>query len=144
MLKINKIKVKVFILIVVSIVVFIFEFEFGKCVLNKENVCKKKIEAVVKADTYFDFIELREKQNESKLYLLRKARRKTRLKIIPCKSSFQEKVAYLTFDDGPSQDITLIVLNHDSSAGKETTVKVLPSIINDLRSRGYIFKALGE
>lgn len=284
MLKINKIKVKAVILSTISIVVFLAGFEFGKCVFNKENVCKKRIEVAVKTDTYSDFVNLREQQNESKLYFLRKAGRKAMLKIIPCKSSFQEKVAYLTFDDGPSQDITpkvleilrnnnikatffiigknvkgneglvqeeakegdtigchtfshdpnydysspdnmiqdidkgmealrsvlgsdfstkfvrlpggsrgrpknivnavrakgytivdwncltgdaegvhvpvykllsrykctnknestLIILNHDSSAGKETTVQVLPSIINDLRLRGYIFKALGQ
>lgn len=284
MLKINRIKVKIFILVIISICVFCAGFEVGKCFFKKGNVCKKKTEVMVKADTYSDSVDLRERQNESKLYLLRKARRKARLKIIPCKPSFHEKIAYLTFDDGPSQDITpkvleilrnnnikatffiigknvkgsenlvqeevkeghtigchtfshdpnydysspdnmiqdidkgmealrsalgsdfstkfvrfpggsrgrpkniidsvramgytivdwncltgdaegvhvpvykllsrykctnknesnLIILNHDSSAGKETTVQVLPSIINDLRARGYIFKALGQ
>ena len=63
------------------------------------------------------------------------------------------KVAYLTFDDGPStvnavketcgEKKHVVVLMHDAPA-KTTTTDSLPQVIEYLKSEGYVFKTLDQ
>lgn len=118
--------------------------------------------ASVQANTYHDTVrQLNEVQRENaKLQttnkeLIKELKRiKQDLEKAKKAQEQNKKVAYLTFDDGPSANTPAvlsgsknkqkaIILMHDSQV-KTTTVQALPAIIEGLRRQGFSFDVLSS